>query len=76
MAAYPRATKYTFSTNGLVLEIFENLLIRNFRPWILIQHFKFSLIPNFHIPRVCDFDFMAIITLRIYKGFDRQNRSG
>ena len=37
-----------------------------------------SLIPNFHIatPRVCDFDFMAIITLRIYKGFDRQNRSG
>ena len=37
---------------------------------------KFSLIPNFHIPRVCDFDFMAIITLKIYKGFDRQNRSG
>ena len=41
-----------------------------------MQHPKFSLIPNFHIPRVCDFDFMAMITLRIYKGFDRQNRSG
>ena len=26
--------------------------------------------------KVCDFDFIATINLRIYKGFDRQNRSG
>ena len=70
------ASQYTFSTNGLVLEIFDNFSILNFWPWILIQQPKFSLIPNFHIPRVCDLDFMAIITLRIYEGFDRQNRSG
>ena len=29
----------------------------------------FSLIANFHIPRVCNFDFMAITNLRIYKNF-------
>ena len=29
---------------------------------------------NFHIPRVCNFDFMAIIDLRIYKGSDSENR--
>ena len=37
---------------------------------------KFRLIANVYIPRICDFDFMAIINLRIYKGFDRENRSG
>ena len=31
---------------------------------------------NFHIPRVSDFDFMAIINLRIYMGFERENRRG
>ena len=36
---------------------------------------KFSLIANFHIPRVCNFDLMAIINLRIYMGFDRLSRS-
>ena len=41
-----------------------------YRPWI--QHPKFGLIVNFHIPRVYDFDFMVTINLRIYKGFDRE----
>ena len=31
---------------------------------------------NFHIPRLYDLDFMAIIKLRIYIGFDCQNRWG
>ena len=65
-----------FSTNGLVLEIFENFLIRNFLPRIRIQHPEFSLSEDFHIPRVCDFDFMSMINLRIYMEFDRKNRSG
>ena len=30
----------------------------------------------FHVPRVCDFDSIAIINLRIYMGFHRQIRSG
>ena len=41
-----------------------------------MQQPKFSLIANFHIPRACDFDFMVIINLKVYRGFDRQNRSG
>ena len=36
----------------------------------------FSLTSNFHIPRVCHFDFMVIIDFKIYKRFDRENRSG
>ena len=35
---------------------------------------SFSLLANFHIPRVCDFDFMVIIDLRINKGSDCKNR--
>ena len=61
---------------GLVLEIFENFLMQNFWRRIWIQHPKFSLIANFHIPRVCSFDFMAITNSRIYKGFDRENHLG
>ena len=37
---------------------------------------QFGLTANFHIPGVCNFDFMAIINLRIYMGFDRRNLSG
>ena len=55
--------------NDLVLEIFENLFIRNFLSEIWIQHPKFSFIANFHIPMVCDFNCMVIINLRIEKGF-------
>ena len=29
---------------------------------------KYSVIENFPIPRVCDFDFMAIINVTIYEG--------
>ena len=59
----------TLSINSLVLETFENFLRQNFWLQIWIQHPKFSLIANSYIPRVCDFDFMAIINLKIYKGF-------
>ena len=38
-----------------------------------IQHSKFTLMANFHI--LCDFQFMVIINLRIYKGFDGENHS-
>ena len=41
-----------------------------------MQNPKFGLMANYHIPRVCDFNFMLITNLRIYKGFDRENRSG
>ena len=67
--------QYTFSTNGFVLEIFENFLIGNFWPRTWIQHPKSSRTTNSHIPRVCDLDFMAILNLRIYKGLDHENRS-
>ena len=53
--------------------IFENLFIWIFWPRIFIQHPKFSLIANFHIPTV--FDFVAIIDLRIHRGIDHENRS-
>ena len=41
-----------------------------------MQRSKFSLTAKFRIPRVCNFDFMAIMNLRIYMGFDCQNRLG
>ena len=65
----------TFSINGLVLESFENSFMRNSCRRNGIQYPNFSQVANFDIPRVCDIDFMAIIDLRIYKGFDRENRS-
>ena len=71
--------QYTFSINGLVLEIFENFLIFSYEisdHWFGFSTLNFSLIANFHIPRVCDFDFMILINLRIYTGFDCENRSG
>ena len=37
---------------------------------------KFSLLANFHIPRLRDFDLMEIINSRIYMGFNSENRSG
>ena len=67
---------YTFPLMASFLEICENFLMRNFRPRIWTQHPKLSLIPNFLIPKVCDIDFMAIMNLIIYMGFDYQNRSG
>ena len=37
---------------------------------------KLGRIANFHIPRACDFNFRVITNLKVYKGFDRQNRPG
>ena len=37
---------------------------------------NFGLVANFHIPRVCNFDLMAIMNLRIYMRFDRKICSG
>ena len=31
---------------------------------------------NFHIPRVCNFDFIMKVNLRIYKGYDHENCLG
>ena len=62
------------STNGLVLEMFENLLTRNFLQRIWLQHPNFSLILNFHIPRICYLKFMAIINE--FQGIDNENRLG
>ena len=56
--------------------MFKNLLMRNFWPWIWIQHPKFSHIANFDIPKVCAFDFMVKMNVRIYKGPDCENRIG
>ena len=51
--------QHIFVTNGLLLEIFENFL--KFWPHIGIQHPMFSLTANSHIPRQCNFNFMAIM---------------
>ena len=66
----------TFSFNGLAFKIFENFFIQNFWPKIWILFPKFTLSVNFHISRVSDSDFVKIINLRLYKGSDRENRSG
>ena len=53
----PRISTYTFSINDLVLEIFENLLMRNFE-----HGFGFPslvLIATFHFLRVCFFDLLT-----------------
>ena len=31
---------------------------------------------NFYFPRFCGYDFLAKINVRMYKEFDRENRSG
>ena len=54
------------------MEIFEHFFIQNFRPWIWIQHPKFSLMAAFYFPRVGGYDFMVKIDLIIYNGFDRE----
>ena len=76
LGSFAGALQYTSVTNGLILEILENCLIQNIWPRIKIQHPKLSLLANFHIPRVCDLDFMAIIDLRIYKGLVHELLSG
>ena len=58
------ARQHTFSTNGLVLEIFENSLVQNPWPPIWIQQPEFSLIATLHNPRFCDLDFIVIMNLR------------
>ena len=64
-----RAQECTISTNGLVLEILENFLLQ-----LPDNGFGFStpslVLLQIHIPRVCDFDFMAIMNLRIFMRFD------
>ena len=47
--------------------------MRNFWLRIWIQDPKFSLVANFHIPRVRDFDFMAIMNFKICVGSDSEN---
>ena len=37
---------------------------RKLSPQIWIQHPKLCIISNFHVPRVCDFDFMTIMNLK------------
>ena len=49
-------------------------------PWVpdspVPRVLRFSLTANFLIPSVCDFDFMAIINLKIYIAFDRPSCPG
>ena len=63
--------EHTFSMNGLVIfKIFENFSCKSFD-----HRFGFSIDSNFHNPSGCDFDFMTIIGLKIYKGIDLENVS-
>ena len=52
--------------NDLVLKFFENNFHTKHLAMDWIQQPKLSLIANFLIPRVCDFDFMTRMNLRIH----------
>ena len=60
--------QYTFSINDLVLETFEILSNENSDHELGLPQLKSN--GKFLLPRVCGFDLVAKINLKIYKSFD------